>query len=147
MCVSEYPTSPHRHEATLAEAAKNCEDLEGLHQFCRGLEWDTNFLAAVYTALDPDKARHLYQVNDQEDFYTSEDGDAYLEHQDFSDNEDEIHEDDMDGHNLDNKQEKDTESATPPADGELMLKRQNSDISRCKSKNWVEGMPRQKQQQ
>ena len=48
----------------LEQKSGNWENIDEFHEFCRGLVWDTNLLARIAIVFDPQKAKELYQVDD-----------------------------------------------------------------------------------
>ena len=62
------------------------KNLEEMHKYCRGLEWDANLLARISYALEVTKITELYE-EDEDDYYTSELAEAYLDDNDFTDDE------------------------------------------------------------
>ena len=87
-CAPEFPEE-HEHEALIKQKAKSFKDLEDFHNYCKGLEWDTNLLACIYTALNPKKDNKIYQTDDDVDYYQSGTSVASLAGNGFSDDEDE----------------------------------------------------------
>ena len=68
--------------------AHSWKNLQELHKYCQGLEWNTNLLAIIAATLEPAKSKELYeQIEDDEDFYTASDGCAYYDDDEFTDDE------------------------------------------------------------
>ena len=84
-CVLGSVVFPPALESKLKQAG-SWKNLEEMHKYCRGLEWDANLLARISYALEVTKITELYE-EDEDDYYTSELAEAYLDDNDFTDDE------------------------------------------------------------